>query len=225
MTGPAGFPPAVPPADPAPSSDPAPSRTAALVLAAGASRRLGEPKQLLDWEGRPLLQYVLEQVRGLADVEPVAAVLGCRRERIMERVDLSGTMVVENLDWREGMASSLRAGLDALLADPSLERAFVFLGDQPDAHPAVADRLREAQDASGKPAVIPRYRYARGHPVLIARALWPRLISGLGGDQGARNLFAVHPEWVEEVHVPRDPPDDIDTPDDLRRLRNRYRPA
>lgn len=223
MTGPAGSPPAVPLADPAPDSGP--SRTAALVLAAGASRRLGEPKQLLDWEGRPLLQYVLEQVRGLADVEPVAAVLGSRRERIMERVNLSGTMVVENLDWREGMASSLRAGLDALLADPSLERAFVFLGDQPDAHPAVADRLREAQDVSGKPAVIPRYRYARGHPVLIARSLWPRLISGLGGDQGARNLFAVHPEWVEEVHVPRDPPDDIDTPDDLRRLRNRYRPA
>lgn len=214
-------------ADPGPDSDsvPGPSPTAALVLAAGSSRRLGEPKQLLDWEGRPLLQYVLERVRGLAGVEPVVAVLGCRSERIMKRVDLSGATVVENLGWREGMGASLRAGLDALLADRSLEAVLVFLGDQPEVDPAVADRLREAQAASGKPAVIPRYRYARGHPVLIARSLWPRLIAGLKGDQGARNLFAAHPDWVEEVPIPSDPPGDIDTPDDLHRLRNRPRPS
>lgn len=225
MTGPAGRLPADRWPDSSSASAPGPSPTAALVLAAGSSRRLGEPKQLVDWEGRPLLQYVLERVRGLAGVEPVAAALGCRSEQIMKRVDLSGVTVVENLGWREGMASSLRAGLDALLADRSLEAVLIFLGDQPEVNPAVVDRLREAQAASGKPAVIPRYRYARGHPVLIARALWPRLIAGLEGDQGARNLFATHPEWVEEVPISSDPPGDIDTPDDLHRLRNRPRPS
>ena len=205
--------------------EPGPSSTAALVLAAGRSRRLGEPKQLLDWEGRPLLQYVLEQVRGLAGVGPVIAVLGARSERIMEQVDLTGVTVVKNMGWREGIASSLRAGLDFLLADRSMQRAFIFLGDQPQVHTEAAVRLLAAQSASGKPAAIPRYRYVRGHPVLTDRTLWPRLITGLRGDQGARNLLAAHPEWVEEVPISSTPPADIDTPEDLIRLRGSYRPT
>lgn len=202
-----------------------PTRTAALVLAAGRSRRLGEPKQLLDWEGRPLLQYVLEQVRGLAGVGPVTAVLGARCERIMEQVDLSDVTVVENMGWREGIASSIRAGLDSLLADRFLQRALIFLGDQPHVPTEAVARLLAAQSASGKPAVIPRYRYVRGHPVLIARTLWSRLIVGLRGDQGARNLLAAHPEWVEEVPIPSMPPADIDTPEDLINLRGKTHPT
>ncbi len=203
--------------------DPDPSRTAALVLAAGRSRRLGEPKQLLDWEGRPLLQYVLEQVRDLAGVGPVTAVLGARCEQIMEQVDLSGTTVVENLGWREGIASSIRAGLDSLLADRFLQRVLIFLGDQPRVDADAVARLLAAQFASGKPVVVPRYRYVRGHPVLVARTLWSRLIVGLKGDQGARNLLAAHPGWVEEVPISSMPPADIDTPEDLSRLRGSHR--
>lgn len=192
--------------------------TAALILAGGESRRFGRPKQLADWRGKPLLGHVVAQVRGWTDLGAVYVVLGAGADRIMESVDLAGVTVVENLEWREGMGSSLRAGLDFLIGERSVDQALLVLGDQPTVHGGVVTRLLEAGKRSRKPVVIPRYRYSRGHPVLVHRTLWPELVTGLGGDQGARNLFLAHPEWVEEVPVEAMPPADIDTPDDLRRL-------
>lgn len=198
-------------------------KTAALILAAGESRRFGEPKQLADWGGRPLLEYVAGRAAEWPRVDEVYAVLGAEAERIMERVDLSGVTVVENLDWREGIASSLRAGLDALLGDREAGAALVVLADQPMVPASAVERLFEARRRSGRPVILPRYRFLRGHPVLLDRWLWPRLIAGLEGDQGARNLFLAHPEWVEEVTVGEDAPRDIDTREDLRRLRRLHR--
>lgn len=198
-------------------------KTAALILAAGESRRFGEPKQLADWRGRPLLEYVAGRAAEWPQVDEVYAVLGANAEQIMERVDLSGVTVIENLDWREGIASSLRAGLDALLGDREAGAALVALADQPMVPPAAVERLFEARRRSGRPVILPRYRFLRGHPVLLDRWLWQRLIAGLEGDQGARNLFLAHPEWVEEVLVGEDAPRDIDTPEDLHRLRRLHR--
>ncbi len=198
-------------------------KTAALILAAGESRRFGEPKQLADWGGRPLLEYVAGRAAEWPRVDEVYAVLGAEAERIMERVDLSGVTVIENLDWREGIASSLRAGLDALLGDREAGAALVVLADQPMVPASAVERLFEARRRSGRPVILPRYRFVRGHPVLLDRWLWPRLIAGLEGDQGARNLFLAHPEWVEEVTVGEDAPRDIDTREDLRRLRRLHR--
>lgn len=198
-------------------------KTAALILAAGESRRFGEPKQLADWKGMPLLEYVAGRAAEWPRVDEVYAVLGAEAERIMERVDLTGVTVIENLDWREGIASSLRAGLDALLGDREAGAALVVLADQPMVPAAAVERLFEARRRSGRPVILPRYRFLRGHPVLLDRWLWPRLIAGLEGDQGARNLFLAHPEWVEEVTVGEDAPRDIDTREDLRRLRRLHR--
>ncbi|MDE0171094.1 MAG: nucleotidyltransferase family protein [bacterium] len=189
--------------------------TAALILAAGESKRFGAPKQLAVWQGRPLLEHVVERVRGWPQVQSVYVVLGSRAEQIMETVDLSQSTVVENLDWAEGVASSLRAGLDALIGDRTAERALIALGDQPLVPDGVIPRLLEAGRRCGRPVVIPRYRFVRGHPVLVDRSLWPRLIAGVAGDLGARNLFLAHPEWVEEVLVAETAPRDIDTQEDL----------
>ena len=191
---------------------------AALILAAGESKRFGEPKQLADWRGRPLLEHVVARVRRWPQVQSIYVVLGANSEVIMERVDLSDATVVENLEWKEGLASSLRAGLDALIGDRTADRAMIVLGDQPLVPDSVIPRLLEAGRGSGRPVVIPRYRFVRGHPVLVERWLWPRLVAGLEGDQGARNLFLAHPEWVEEVLVGETPPRDIDTQGDLRDL-------
>ena len=198
-------------------------KTAALILAAGESRRFGEPKQLADWGGRPLLEYVAGRTAEWPQVDEVYAVLGAEAEQIMERVDLPGVTVVENLDWREGIASSLRAGLDALLGDREAGAALVVLADQPMVPAAAVERLFEARRRSGRPVILPRYRFLRGHPVLLDRWLWPRLVAGLEGDQGARNLFLAHPEWVEEVTIGEDAPRDIDTREDLKRLRRLHR--
>ena len=193
--------------------------TAALILAGGESQRFGRPKQLVDWAGKPLLEYVIERVGGWPQVDSVYVVLGARVERIMKRVDLSSVTVIENFEWQEGMASSLRAGLDTLIGDRAAEQALIVLADQPTVPGEVIPMLLEARRRSRRPVVIPRYRFVRGHPVLVDRSLWPRLVAGLEGDQGARNLFLSHPEWVEEVRVGDTPPRDIDTPEDLDRLR------
>ncbi len=192
--------------------------TAALVLAGGESRRFGRPKQIADWRGKPLLAHVVEQVQGWPQTDAVYVVLGAAAEQVMETVDLGGVPVIENLEWREGMGSSLRVGLDFLIGERSVDQALLVLGDQPNVPRDVVPRLLEARRRSGRPVIIPRYRFTRGHPVLVHRSLWPALITGLSGDQGARNLFLAHPEWVEEVLVDAMPPGDVDTPEDIRRL-------
>ena len=109
--------------------------TAALILAAGESKRYGSPKQLIDWMGTPLLGHVVRQV-GKWPVDSIYVVLGSNAEQIMESVDLSGTTVVENLEWEEGMASSIRVGLDALANATGFERTFIVLADRAEALPA-----------------------------------------------------------------------------------------
>ncbi|MFQ5948049.1 MAG: NTP transferase domain-containing protein [Acidimicrobiia bacterium] len=192
---------------------------AALVLAAGGSSRLGTPKQLLDWGGTPLLEYVVAQVRSWP-VDTVAVVLGVDVDRILDRVDLGDALVVVNLEWEEGMASSLRVGLDALGRDAGLEAAFIALGDQPSIPAEVPPALLVEFTPGGPIAVIPKYRYTRGNPVLIGRALWSRLMS-LEGDEGAKRLLQAHPDWVREVRFDRPPPRDIDTAEDVSQFQPR----
>lgn len=193
--------------------------TLAIILAAGPSSRLGRQKQLLPWGGSTLLGAVVEQTR-LWPVDAIWVVLGSGHEEVLETVDLAGVGVVENPEWEEGMASSLRVGLDVASRDPAAEVAFIVMGDQPGIDPSVVDAILERHRSSDALAVVPKYRYVRGHPVLVARELWPRLMS-LEGDQGGRNLLQAHPEWVEEVWFEQLPPRDVDTPEDVEDLQPR----
>jgi len=193
--------------------------TTAIILAAGPSRRLGKPKQLLPWGGPTLLGRVVAQTLGWP-VDSVWVVLGSRFEEVWQSVDFGDAGVVENPEWEEGMASSMRVGLDVASRDPSTEAAFIVMGDQPGIDPAVVDALLEHRKTSDALAVVPKYRYVRGHPVLIARTLWSRLMS-LEGDQGGRDLLQAHPEWVEEVIFEQLAPRDVDTSDDVRDLQPR----
>lgn len=192
---------------------------AALVLAAGRSARLGELKQLLDWGGRPLLEHV---VAGVATwpVGPVYVVLGAEADRILDEASLGDASVVINPGWEEGMASSLRVGLDALEREAQVEAAVLALGDQPSIPAEVVAGLVEEYRRERPMAVVPRYRYTRSNPALVARPLWGRLMS-LTGDVGARQLLAAHPGWVREVYFDLPPPRDVDTADDVAELRPR----
>lgn len=192
---------------------------AVLLLAAGGSHRLGRPKQLVDWGGQPLLGHVLAEVSAWP-AERVVAVLGAAAEEVLDAVEFGDAEVVINPEWEEGLASSLRVGLDALSRDARIDAAFLALGDQPGVPEDVPGRLLAEYRTQRSHAVVPKYRYARGNPVLADRRLWPRLMS-LVGDEGARRLLQAHPEWVTEVWLDTLPPRDVDTEDDVAELRPR----
>jgi molybdenum cofactor cytidylyltransferase len=189
---------------------------AALVLAAGAARRLGRPKQLLEWNGRPLLEWAVEAVHAWP-VELVVVVLGASSEEILGGTDLGNSLVAINPEWEEGIASSIRVGIDVLARDRRFDRTFIALGDQPRVPLEVPQALAAAMEEGGRPAAVPVYRYQRGNPALVGRLLWPRLM-GLQGDSGAGHLFQAHPAWVEEIRFDCAAPVDVDIVEDLNRL-------
>ncbi len=188
---------------------------AAIVLAAGGSQRLGEPKQLLELDGVPLVDVAAGAVceRGFTEV---VVVLGRDAEQV--RAALSrrdGLRVVVNEQWESGQSTSLRAGLEAL--DESVDGAAVFLGDQPYVPPEAIDAVLAAF-GTGKIAVVrPRYRGVPGHPVVASRSAWAALM-GVHGDRGAGALLDASPASVHEIELDLDPPRDIDTWDDYRAL-------
>lgn len=194
--------------------------TAAIILAAGGSQRLGRPKQLEPWGEKNLLGHIVETTSKFP-VEEVWVVLGHDWERIHEETDLGDAGIIENPEWEEGIASSIRAGFDALTRLSRCDRALIVIGDQPDVSKEIVEALMESHEAEGRPVTVPKYRYSWGNPVLVDRSLWPRLMS-LDGDEGAKRLWQAHPEWVNEVWFADVPPRDVDTENDVAELRPRH---
>ena len=161
---------------------------AAVVLAAGAARRFGAPKQRL------LLPRVLERVRasGVGEIVVVAGAYALEAD----------ARVVDCDDWERGPGASLRCGLEAL--GPEVEAAVVVLADGPNLAPTAIDRVVEAWRETGADVVAATYAGDRGHPVLLARPAW-----GAIPDEGARML--------EPLLVPCDDlgsPGDVDSADE-----------
>lgn len=146
--------------------------------------------------------------------------LGAQTDEVIDSVDLTGWTVVENPEWDQGLASSLRAGLDAVMRFSRAEQVAIFLGDQPDVDLDVVERLVAAARISRRQAVVPKYRYIWSNPVIVSKPLWSRLMS-LDGDEGAKRLLQAHPQWVEEVWFEQRPPRDVDTERDVGDLRPR----
>lgn len=194
--------------------------TAAVVLAAGGSKRLGRTKQLEPWGDGNLLGHVIARTHEFG-VDEVWVVIGHDADRILEEVDLGEAYVVENLEWEEGIASSLRVALDALTRLSRAEQALIVIGDQPEVPVETVDILMASHAKEGRPVTLPKYRYNWGNPVIVDRSLWGRLMS-LEGDEGARRLWQAHPEWVNEVWFADTGPRDVDTEADVAELRPRH---
>lgn len=194
--------------------------TAAVVLAAGGSRRLGRTKQLEPWGRSNLLGHVVSRTFEFP-VDEVWVVLGHEADQILDDTDLGEAYVVENLEWEEGIASSLRVALDALTRLSRCDQALIVIGDQPDVPVDTVTDLLESHVRSGRPVSIPKYRYSWGNPVVVNRSLWARLMS-LEGDEGAKRLWQAHPEWVNEVWFSESAPRDVDTEADVDELKPRH---
>jgi molybdenum cofactor cytidylyltransferase len=189
---------------------------AAIVLAAGTSTRMGTAKQLLRLDDRPLLQHVLDCVRASAAKE-IVLVLGFAAEEIRRGIDVQNVRVVFNESYRQGMGTSLKAGLSAV--DPQCAGALIVLADQPFVRPATLDLLMAEHHRSKAQIVIPTYRGFRGNPVLLDRSVFAEVMA-LGGDIGCRAIFGDHLEGI--VKLPVDDAGillDIDRQSDFEALR------
>jgi molybdenum cofactor cytidylyltransferase len=185
----------------------------AIVLAAGESRRMGRPKQLLRLGDRTLLDLALDNVRK-SSVGEIVLVLGASSAEIQQQVSTQGVKIVMNSAYQEGMASSLRAGIAAL--DASSQAALIVLADQPCLRPATLNRLMEHHRNARSQIVIPTYRGFRGNPVLLDRSVFPEVMN-IRGDIGCRAIFGSHAENISKLDV--DDPGillDVDTSSDLK---------
>jgi molybdenum cofactor cytidylyltransferase len=181
-----------------------------LVLAAGGSLRLGQPKQLLPYGDRTLLDHTLATARA-CELDQLVCVVGGGADAIRRSVDLHGIDVVENRDFGEGCSSSIAAALAAV--DPETEVLVLLLADQPGVTPeAVAGLLVGRRNA---PLAACKYEDGRGHPLAFARSTFSDLAS-LHGDKGVWKLLDRRAADVVDVPVPGRVPSDIDTWEDYR---------
>jgi len=186
-----------------------------VVLAAGLSLRMGRAKLLLDWGGRPVIRYTVEQVLA-GGVDEVVVVLGREARGIREALSGLPVLFVLNPEPEAGQASSIACGLAAL--GPAVGAALIALGDQPALPSVVIPRLLETFRQTGKAIVAPLYRGVQGNPVLFASAIFHEL-RNLTGDRGARTVVEKDPGRVAMVPFDLPMPVDLDTPEEYERLR------
>ena len=181
-----------------------------LVLAAGGSQRLGAPKQLLPYNGRTLLDHVLNTARA-CDFDQAVCVIGGSADDIRARVDLSDVDVVENDHFGEGCSSSIAAALTAV--DPRADVLVLMLGDQPGVTAETVNALLAGRKDS--PYAACAYENGRGHPLAFASTTFEDL-KALHGDKGVWKLLDRAGEELIDVPVPGPIPRDVDTDADYR---------
>ncbi|MFQ5943430.1 MAG: selenium cofactor biosynthesis protein YqeC [Anaerolineales bacterium] len=186
-------------------------RVAGVVLAAGGSSRLGEPKQLIEWRGQPLIWHA---VQAAAALNPVVVVVGEVAQEVQKALKREPVDVIANPDWEAGQSGSLRMGLDAV--SEGTEAVIFLLGDMPFVGQDLVGALLERYHQTLAPIVATWAGGRRANPVLFDRETYSDLFA-LEGDQGGRKLFKRFErqfiEWDESILF------DVDTPRDLQRLR------
>lgn len=190
-----------------------------ILLAAGESSRLEHPKQLLNYAGQTLLEYSLDVARH-ADASPIVVILGADADLIEKKINNQDIHVVINNNWKEGMASSIRCGINELnRLFPDVEGAVVMACDQPYVTAALINWLIKVHHETAKPLVSCQYSDTVGIPSFFHKSMFPELLA-LEGDVGAKSLLLQNAEKLEIVHFPEGKVD-IDTEADYEKLKRR----
>jgi molybdenum cofactor cytidylyltransferase len=188
---------------------------AGIILAAGESRRFGQPKQLLDWKGQPFVRVVAKTARE-AGLDPVIVVTGANRESVEATVRDLNVRVVQNENWSSGQGSSIRKAVRVLNAEYNVGAAIFLLVDQPQVTKSILQALVERHAAGLYPVVAPMVIDQRANPVLFDQATFPDLME-LEGDVGGRAIFHKHHieylPWHDDRLLL-----DVDTPEQYQRL-------
>ncbi|MDV3294025.1 MAG: nucleotidyltransferase family protein [Nitrososphaerales archaeon] len=182
-----------------------------LILAAGASRRMGKPKQILNVGGKPMLERVVDAFSDSRLDEVVLVV----RPGLPRKPTAGGRVrVLVNPHPEEGVSSSVRLGVESI--DSKSEAVVIGLGDKPLLRSSTIQRLLSAFRDSGSKIIIPTYDGVRGNPILFHRSLFQEMLR-LKGDAGAKSVIARHAELILEIPVSDEGVSvDVNTPGDLR---------
>ncbi len=186
---------------------------AGIVLAAGFARRMGRPKLLLEFGGKPIVRWAVEAL--LPHVDDLVVVTGQEDAGVREALGGLAVRFVRNPRAHEGQGASIAIGVSGL--KPWTRAVLIALGDQPRVPAGVAPALRAAWERGGRAIVAPVYRGTQGTPVLFAASMFGEL-AVLSGDAGARGVVQARPERVELVAIDAPMPADVDTPEDFARL-------
>jgi molybdenum cofactor cytidylyltransferase len=190
-------------------------KVAALILAAGESSRFGRPKQLIEFRGKTLIRRAVDA--GIeAKCAPIVVVAGSAREKIEEELRSSEAEVVENKKWKQGIGTSIRAGVAHLMSRENPDGIVLLTCDQPFVDAAVVHGLIQLHQQSGKPIVASSYANTLGVPALFARTYFDHLLA-LKDDTGAKSIIARNPRDVALFSFPEGNID-IDSPEDWENL-------
>lgn len=190
--------------------------TGLVLLAAGASKRLGKPKQELLYKGETLLQHAIHAAVESA-CKPIMVVLGANADQLSPELSGENVVTAHNPDWQEGMASSLRVGLSELISiEPDVSDAIFMVCDQPYVDAAILDKLIQVRQESGKGIVACAYGNTLGTPALFNKAYFEELMA-LKGKGGAKEFLFKYNDDTASVPFPQGAVD-IDTPADYDAL-------
>lgn len=189
----------------------------AIVLAAGESKRMGQPKMLLSWEKTNVLGQVISVLQS-AGVEDIVTVTGGFREQVEEVAIRHGSRVVFNAEYASNeMLSSIQCGLRALKF--KAEAALICLGDQPQVQERSVRMVRETFERKKSCLVVPSYQMRRGHPWLVARPLWEEILQ-MKSPQSPRDFLNAHSKKIEYVEIDNASIlEDLDTPEDYLKFK------
>jgi molybdenum cofactor cytidylyltransferase len=183
--------------------------TAAIILAAGSSSRMGagRHKLLLPLDDRPVLAHVIDATLA-SQARPVVIVLGHHADQVRMQIAMytehPAITLIENPDYLQGMSTSMRSGLQAIVSHDykkyNIDSALILLGDQPLLTPKIIDTLINTWQTTGKRMVAPLYNGKRGNPILFAVSLFPELLE-VSGDEGGRSIVERHRSELQTVEL------------------------
>jgi len=192
------------------------NNTGIIILAAGRSSRFGKTKQLLNFNGKTLLQHVIEEATK-AGASPIVVITGANASEVSASITDKKINTVFNKDWSEGMASGIVMGVIKINElDSSIEKIIIAVCDQPFVTAAIFEQLDQLQKKSGKHIVASGYSNTVGTPVLFTRKYFDQLL-GLKGDTGAKKILETYRDDVATIEFPQGNID-IDTQKDYEKL-------
>lgn len=196
-------------------------KIAHLLLAAGASTRMGRPKQLLVWQGESLINHAIHEILQAGVAGKVIVVLGANPDPIRAALIHQQVEVAINPDWEQGMGSSIRSGLSHLqTAGTEWAGVCISLVDQPLVLARHYRALFDQWSGNQKAIVAAQYNGTLGVPAIFAQSFYPALLQ-LDGQAGARKILARAQGQVQPFALP-EAAFDLDTPEDYRKLRDRH---